>query len=124
MIKDSEDILLYDGVCNLCRSLVSFLSDRDKKGKFSFVPLQSERGQALLDRFGLAAGDRDSVVYISGDKYFTKSAAILHVLKNLGGAWKLFFAFIIIPRFIRDFLYGIISKTRYRIFGRHESCEC
>ncbi len=123
-MKDSEHVLIYDGVCKLCRSLVSFLSDRDKKEKFSFIPLQSEKGQDLLDRFDLNSGNLDTVIYIIGDKYYTKSLAILHVLKDLGGAWKFFFVFIIIPGFIRDFLYGIISKTRYRIFGRHESCGC
>lgn len=124
MIKDSEHIVLFDGVCRLCSNLVRFISDRDKNAKFRFFPLQSESGQVLLKKFGLPAGDLDSVVYIRGGKYFIKSSAVLHLLKSLGGVWKLLFALIIIPGFIRDFAYEMVAKTRYRIFGRQESCAC
>jgi len=119
---NNEKILLFDGYCNLCSRLVNFIIKRDKKAKFLFVSLQSANGQSLLKKFGLPGDDFDSVVYIMGDKYYLKSSAILHILKELGGIWKLFFIFIIIPHFIRDFIYKIIAKTRYRIFGRHDSC--
>jgi predicted DCC family thiol-disulfide oxidoreductase YuxK len=119
---NNENILLFDGYCNLCSRLVNFIIKRDKKAKFLFVSLQSASGQSLLKKFGLPTDDFDSVVYIRSDKYFLKSSAILHILKELGGIWKLFFIFIIIPNFIRDFIYKIIAKRRYKIFGRHDSC--
>jgi len=121
MIKN-ENILLFDGFCNLCSRLVNFIIKRDKKAKFLFVSLQSESGQSLLKKFGLPTDDFDSVVYIRSDKYFLNSSAVLHILKEMGGIWKLFFIFIIIPNFISDLIYKIIAKTRYRIFGRHDSC--
>jgi len=119
---NNENILLFDGFCILCSRLVNFITKRDKKAKFLFISLQSASGQALLKKFGLPTDNFDSVVYISSDKYFLKSSAILHLLKELGGIWKLFFVFIIVPNFIRDFIYKIIAKTRYKIFGRHNSC--
>src|SRR5659263_99811 len=119
---NNENILLFDGYCNLCSRLVNFIIKRDKKAKFFFVSLQSASGQSLLKKFGLPTDDFDSVVYIRSDKYFLKSSAILHILKEIGGIWKLFFIFIIIPNFIRDLIYKIIAKTRYKIFGRHDSC--
>ena len=119
---NNENILLFDGFCNLCSRLVNFIIKRDKKAKFLFVSLQSASGQSFLKKFGLPTDDFDSVVYIRSDKYFLKSSAILHILKEMGGIWKLFFIFIIVPNFIRDFIYKIIAKTRYKIFGRHDSC--
>lgn len=119
---NNENIILFDGHCNLCSRLVNFIIKRDKKTKFVLVSLQSASGQSLLKKFGLPGDDFDSVVYIRGDRYYLKSSAILHILKELGGIWKLFFIFIIIPNFIRDFIYKIIAKTRYKIFGRHDSC--
>ena len=119
---NNENILLFDGFCNLCSRLVNFIIKRDKKAKFLFISLQSASGQSLLKKFGLPTDDFDSVVYIKGNKYFIKSSAILHILKELKGIWKLFFIFIIIPNFIRDFIYNIIAKTRYKIFGRQDSC--
>jgi len=117
-MANQEHILLFDGVCNLCSRLVQFITKRDKKAKIRFVSLQSENGQSLLRKFGLPTKDLDSVVYIRGDRYFLKSSAILHMLKELEGIWKLFFAFIIIPRFIRDFVYNMVAKSRYKVFGR------
>lgn len=122
MSNNETHILLFDGVCNLCNSIVQFTIKRDPKGKFKFASLQSESGQALLKKFGLPTDDFDSFVFISGDKLFLKSSAGLHVLKELGGFWKMFYFLIIFPRPLRDFIYNIIAKTRYRIFGKRDTC--
>lgn len=121
-MNNNVNILLYDGVCNLCNSLVHFIKKRDKYGKFQFFPLQSAKGKAFLQKYGLPSDDMDSVVYIHRDRYYLRSSAILNVLKELGGIWKLFYVFIILPAFIRDFFYMVIAKTRYKIFGRHDYC--
>ena len=118
----SGPILLFDGVCNLCNGLVKFIIRRDRGAKIRFAPLQSPAGQSLLKISGLAANEIDSVVYMSGDKRFLKSSAVLHLLKELGGGWRLFYVFIIIPKFIRDFFYNIIARMRYKVFGKTESC--
>jgi len=115
-------ILLFDGVCNLCNSIVKFTIKRDPKGKFKFASLQSESGQAMLNKFGLPTDDFDSFVFIRHDKYFLKSSAGLHVLYELGGVWKLFYVFIILPRPLRDFIYNIIAKKRYSVFGKRDTC--
>ena len=122
MTNNKEYVLLFDGVCNLCNSIVQFTIKQDPKGKFKFASLQSESGQALLKKFDLPTGDFGSFVFIDRDRYFVKSSAGLHVLKELGGLWKLLYVFIIVPAPIRDFLYNIIAKTRYKIFGRRETC--
>ena len=116
-------ILLYDGVCNLCNRLVRFISKRFKNGVILFYPLQSAEGQSLLKKYELPADDFDTVVYIRAGKCYLKSSAILHIAKELGGIWKGFFVFIIVPVFIRNFIYYLIAKSRYRIFGRQDSCE-
>ncbi len=122
MHSNETHILLFDGVCNLCISVVNFIIKKDSKEKFKFAALQSESGQALLKKFGLSTNDFNSFVYISRDNYFIKSSAALHVLKELGGVWILFYIFIFFPRPIRDFVYNIIAKTRYRIFGKQNTC--
>jgi len=122
MRNNETHILLFDGVCNLCISVVNFTIKRDSKEKFKFAALQSESGQALLKKFGLPTNDFDSFVFISGEKYFLKSSAGLHVLRELGGVWKLFYALIIFPEPLRDFIYSVVAKTRYRIFGKQNTC--
>jgi predicted DCC family thiol-disulfide oxidoreductase YuxK len=115
-------ILIFDGVCILCSRLVKFVIRRDRSAKITFAQLQSPAGQSLLQRFDLRADDIDTVVYITGQKLHLKSSAILCLLKDMGGTWSLFYGFIIIPEFIRDYFYNLIARNRYRIFGKTESC--
>jgi predicted DCC family thiol-disulfide oxidoreductase YuxK len=115
-------ILLFDGVCNLCNRTVQFIIKKDSKTKFYFASLQSDYGQTLLKRFGLPLDDFDSFVLIKGDKFYLRSTAVIHVLKELGWIWKLFYALIIFPRPLRDFVYNLIARTRYKIFGKLDNC--
>jgi predicted DCC family thiol-disulfide oxidoreductase YuxK len=122
-MDNSGPILLFDGVCNLCNSLVKFIVRRDKNARISFASLQSGTGQSLLLKAGLSKESIDTIVYFTGEKILLRSSAVLNLLKDLGGGWKLFYALIIIPSFIRDFVYKLIAKNRYKLFGRSESCE-
>lgn len=122
MNPNESCIILFDGVCNLCNHGVQFTIRRDTLNKFKFASLQSEIGQQLLNKFDLPLEKFDSFVLIKGDNYFLKSSAGLHVLKELGGAWKLLFVFIIFPRPVRDLVYDVIAKSRYKLFGKSDSC--
>lgn len=113
-----EDIVLFDGVCNLCNHLVKFIIQRDPDARFRFAALQSKEGQRLQKE----TVNVNSVVLIRDGKYLFRSSAILYILHDLGGFWKIFYAFIILPPFLRDFVYMIIARTRYRIFGKRDSC--
>lgn len=121
-MNEKTQIILFDGFCILCNGFVRFIIKRDPGAKFKFASLQSEYGKSLLCKLGLPPNDFNSVVYFKGDSYFLKSSAVLNVLKDLGGFWKLFYVYIIIPEFIRDFFYNIIGKIRYKIFGKRDAC--
>ena len=121
-MNNNEQVLLFDGICNLCNGLVIFIIKRDSKSKFKFAALQSPAGQLLLKKYGLSTENINTLVYVKGDKIFLKSSAVLHILKDLGGLWKLFFVFIFLPKFIRDFFYNLIAKWRYKILGKRETC--
>ena len=122
MTDPGENIVLFDGVCNLCNGLVLFIIKRDRARKFKFASLQSETGQQRLKEFNRAKNEFESFVLIQGDQYFLKSTGVLKMLKELGGFWKLFYVFILIPRPLRDFLYDTIAKSRYKIFGKRNAC--
>ena len=87
-----------------------------------FLPLDSVTGRSLLRDSGLPEDYLKSVVYIKENKYYTRSTAVLTILYDLGGGWRLFYGFVIIPEFIRDFFYDIIARIRYSIFGKCVSC--
>jgi predicted DCC family thiol-disulfide oxidoreductase YuxK len=118
----TSPILLFDGVCNLCNRSVQFVIRRDKKKKFRFAALQGRMGQQLLHQHQLPVNDMNSFVLIENGKAYTRSAAALRVLKGLGGGWKLFYAFMVLPRFLRDAVYSWIARNRYKWFGKKEEC--
>ncbi|HEX5024842.1 MAG TPA: thiol-disulfide oxidoreductase DCC family protein [Agriterribacter sp.] len=120
--KTIGPVILFDGVCNLCNGSVQFIIRKDTKSRFYFSSLQGRTGQELLQQFHLPATDFNSFVLVEGDKVYTESTAVLRVFKLLGGAWSVLFAGIIIPRFIRDAMYRLIAKNRYKWFGKREHC--
>ncbi len=120
--SENNHIILFDGVCNLCNKIVKFIIKRDKIKRFKFASLQSEIGKFYLKKFELPNDKLDTFVYIRYKKSYTRSSAGLYVLKDLGGIWKLFFGFIIFPVFLRDFFYNLIAKSRYKIWGKKDSC--
>lgn len=115
-------ILLFDGVCNLCNASVQWVLKRDRKGIFKFAALQSETGQALLQKFELSQENFDTVILVDGERIFTRSDAPLEIVRRLGGAWSLLAVFKIIPRSIRNAVYDWIARNRYRWFGKKEEC--
>lgn len=117
-----KSIILFDGVCNLCNSSVQFIIKRDAKNHFYFASLQSDAGQQILLQNNLENLNFDTILLVEGNKIHDKSTAILKISKRLSGFYKLLYGFIIIPKFIRDFFYSIVSKNRYRWFGKQESC--
>ena len=117
-----QQVILFDGVCNLCNRSVQFIIKRDKQKKFLFASLQGKAGQALLKKFNLQADDFNSFILIDGNKIYSRSAGALRMLKELGGGWKLFYAWMIVPRFIRDAVYNWIARNRYKWYGKRDEC--
>ena len=115
-------ILLFDGVCNLCDGSVQLIVERDRDSIFRFAPLQSSAGQALLEKHGLSKTDLDSMVLIVAEKCFRRSDAALEIASRLPEPWNSLRLFRIVPRFIRNAVYNLIARYRYRWFGEKDSC--
>ena len=121
-INEHQSIVLFDGVCNLCNSAVAFIIKRDKKKIFKLSPLQSSLSEELNQQLHFKQLLLNSIVLIENNKVYYKSTAALRVVKKLSGPIKFLYIFIIIPPFIRDAVYSVIAKNRYRWFGKR-SCE-
>jgi len=115
-------IILFDGVCNLCNSAVTFIIKKDKKNMFKFAALQSEMGLQLISKFNIDTKKVDSIILVDDERYYEKSAAALHISKELSGGYPLLYSFMVFPKFIRNWVYDYIAKNRYKWFGKKESC--
>ena len=112
-------IILFDGECNFCDASVQFIIKRDY-GTFHFASLQSEVGKQLVERFQLHG--IDSVVLIENDRAYTKSTAALRITKQLRLLWRLCYVMIVLPKPIRDSIYDLIARNRYKWFAKKEVC--
>jgi predicted DCC family thiol-disulfide oxidoreductase YuxK len=123
----SNPIILYDGVCGLCNRLNQFLLKRDARDRFRFASLQSEFAKNLLQRHGADAEDLDTVYVVRdyeavNENLLARSDAILCLLQELGGIWSVARVGRMLPRWVRDRVYNLVARNRYRVFGKSEVC--
>jgi len=115
-------IILFDGVCNLCNGAVQFIIKRDPSSKFLFSSLQSEYGQSQLLKFGLDPMILHSIIVLENEKIYERSDAALKITSRLSQPWPFLKIFWILPRFFRDWVYDLIAKNRYKMFGKKDNC--
>ena len=118
----TNPVILFDGVCNLCNGSVQKIIAADPQQQFRFASLQGSFGQQILKQFHLPPSELSSFILLENNQIFTKSTGALKVARKLSGAWPLLYALILVPRFIRDGVYNIIARNRYKWFGKKESC--
>lgn len=117
-----KNIILFDGVCNLCNSSVDFILKRDKMRQFQFVALQSKSGEELVDKYGIPK-ETDSVVLINENMIFIESEAAIEIVKLLPTPWNWLASLKIIPIKLRNSIYKWIARNRYRWFGKRKECR-
>lgn len=123
MKKSESHLIIFDGNCNFCNYWVRFIIKHDPKGKFMFATNQGETGKNIIHQYQLHTENIETIIFISNGKLFQKSTAVIKIATQLKGWPSLTRILIIIPRFIRDFIYTILAKNRYKWFGKSETCQ-
>ncbi|SDT26492.1 Predicted thiol-disulfide oxidoreductase YuxK, DCC family [Bradyrhizobium canariense] len=116
-----DDVILYDGVCVFCSRWVRFIAARDVNRRFRFTAVQSAYGTRLAQAFGIDPADPDTNAVVHGGIAYFKSDAALTVLSQLPG-WQWARVLRIVPKPLRDAVYSLVARNRYRIFGKYEAC--
>jgi len=122
VLEVQNPVILFDGVCNLCSGSVRFIINRDPSGIFKFAPLQSETGKNLVSQFGLSNRKLDSIILIENSNYYLRSTAALKIAQRLGALWPLLSLLRLVPRPIRDYIYDIVARNRYKWYGKRAEC--
>jgi predicted DCC family thiol-disulfide oxidoreductase YuxK len=121
-MEAAQPVLLFDGVCNLCCSSVQFVLKRNSQENIRFASLQSAFGQRALQNANLPNDYADSLVLLEEGKIFVKSDAALRLSKHLDGIWKFAQVFRFVPAFVRNSVYDLVARHRYRWFGKQKVC--
>ena len=117
-----KNIIVFDGVCILCNSFVQFILKKDRANQFYFTTAQSDFVQEQVKSMQFKVNPMDSVIYLKNGKVLTESSAVLGILSDLGGIWKLTSIFRLVPSFLRNAMYRFCARRRYRVFGMRETC--
>jgi predicted DCC family thiol-disulfide oxidoreductase YuxK len=122
-LDNNKKLILFDGVCNLCNQSVQYVIKHDKKDMFRFAALQSEIGQSIIKNENIDTSIIDSILlYTNNNGIKIKSTAALLIAKDLGFPNNLMSVFLIIPTFMRNWVYNYIAKNRYTWYGKREAC--
>lgn len=123
-VPKNKQLILFDGVCNLCNSSVLYVIKRDKNEKFLFAPLESDIGKKIIQKFNIDTKETDSILLYNPlkDSLTYKSTAALLIAKQLGFPTNILTLFLIVPKVIRNWVYNYIAKNRYKWYGKKESC--
>lgn len=122
-MKNTEnEIVFFDGECNLCSKSVQFILKHERNNKMKFCALQSEFAQTFLKNLGVSFQSQASIILVKNNEYFTASDALIHIGYNLKWYLRWMVVFKLIPAFIRNIVYFKIAKNRYKWFGRKERC--
>ena len=116
------NIILFDGVCNLCSNSVSLLIKYDKNNIFNFAALQTKAGEKIIQEYQIL-NDRKSIILIKDGVVFYKSDAIIEIAKQITGWPSILKYSSVFPKFFRDGMYDVIAKNRYFLFGKKETCS-
>ena len=132
-----KNLILYDGVCKFCNTWVGVLLKLDKSGKFKYAALQSPSGKKALSLCNRSVNDLSSIVYIDDEldlnktpidsvkksnlKFYTKSEAIIQIVKKLGIPIQ--FVTYFLPRILKDGFYDIVAQNRYSLMGKYDECK-
>lgn len=124
---EATAVILYDGVCGLCSRGVRFVLKRDRESVFRFASLQSSAGREILARHGIAPDALDTFYVVrdfelAGERVLSKSSAAIYTAERLGGVWKAATMLRVLPPRVRDLVYDMIARHRYRLFGRYDTC--
>lgn len=115
-------IILFDAECVLCSANAQFVLSHDRTKRFRLASMQGEVGSALYRRFGIDPANPDSMIVVDGEQMLRDSDAVLSIYAGLGWPWTVLSVFRVVPRFIRDPLYRLIARNRYRLFGKRDNC--
>ena len=122
-LSKHKQLILFDGVCNLCNNTVQYVIKHDKNNMFMFAALQSDIGKQVINEFNIDATKVDSILLYSKEKGISyKSSAALKIANGLGFPYNLMSTFFIVPPFIRNWVYDYVAKNRYKWYGKKDTC--
>lgn len=121
-MEAESTIIVFDAKWVLCSANAQFVLRHDRQGLFRLASMQGEIGTALCRRFGINPVEPDTLIVVTGNTALRDSAAVFAIWSGLGWPWRALTVFRLVPRALRDAIYRLVARHRYRPFGKRETC--
>jgi predicted DCC family thiol-disulfide oxidoreductase YuxK len=119
---DDRPIIIFDGYCVLCSRWANFVLRQDRAATFRLLPAQSPLGHALYVHFGLDPENYETNILVAAGLAWVKSEGSIRMAEGLGFPWSLAAVFRVLPVALRDKVYELVARNRFRLFGRRDTC--
>lgn len=121
-VKKYNQIILFDGMCNLCSGFMQFVYKRDLESNFKFTWMQDDKSREILNWLDLGSESFKTIILIEEETPYYKSSAFLKIVRHLRFPWPLLMVGYIFPGILRDWVYDYVAENRYRWFGKKDKC--
>ena len=122
-LPKNKTIILFDGECAMCNNYILFVAKNDSDDNFRFLSIQNKKVNELKKIYSICTNNISSIYIIHNNKIKRKSKAIIKIVSMLKFPYNLLIVFYVIPNFLRDIIYDLVAKNRYRIFGKVNECS-
>lgn len=119
---EHHPVIVFDGHCVLCSANARFVLRNDTGGRFRLAAMQGEAGARLMRQAGVDPADPDTLILVEGQRVLRDSDAVLAIWAGLGWPWRAGGVFRLVPRPLRDAVYRLVARNRYRLFGQRDQC--
>jgi predicted DCC family thiol-disulfide oxidoreductase YuxK len=120
--EDGRPLVVFDGDCVLCSRSMRLLARADRRQLFRMTPAQQPLGQGLYAHLGLPTDRYDTYLVLVGGHIHQRSDAIIAIARLLPWPWRIGSVLALVPRRLRDAIYDLVARNRYRLFGRRPAC--
>lgn len=122
-LHKNKTIILFDGECAMCNNYILFVAKNDSDDNFRFLSIQNKKIIELKKTYDIQEDNISSICIIKNNEIKSKSKAVLKIISMLKFPYNLLTVFYVIPGFLRDIIYDLVAKNRYRIFGKVDECS-
>lgn len=115
--------IVFDTDCVLCSSWVHLILRYERHHDIHFVSAWSAQGLALAAEYGLSEQDLHATYLVVENGHgLTRSDAGIALLQHLRPPLSWLAVLRFLPRGIRDGIYTLVARNRYKWFGKMEGC--
>lgn len=115
-------VVFYDGVCAMCNGIVKWMLRVDRRRVFRFASLQSDTANEARLIHPEIPSELETMVYVRDGEVFLRSRGAFEAMREIPYPWRALSWLRVFPVWLTDFFYGILARSRYRVFGKYETC--